>query len=146
MCLKRDNDEKFKYPFPILDTIDLTLDELVDNDEVLEITSRLDHWNSYNLLPSSDEEESEIVFIDHIENTNGIYYADSNTTNDSSNEINQNANTSSASVNINLNISETNNTDQSNERREFELDIPQILLSMSRISNNLYNRTFPSHD
>lgn len=151
MCLKRDNDDncdKFLYPFPIMDTIDLTIDELGDDDDFVEITPRVDQWNyPYNLLPSSDEEEPARGFISNMEDNNGdVHYTHSNTTHDSSNEINQNANIPSASVNINFNISETNNTDQSSEDREFELNIPQILLSMSRISHNLYNQSSSSHD
>ncbi|XP_060849772.1 uncharacterized protein LOC132928862 [Rhopalosiphum padi] len=149
MCLIRDHDdncERFVYPFNILDTIDLTLDEMGDDDDFIEITQRGDLWNyPYNLLPSSDEEETARGFIDHImeDNNEDIIYA-SSVFNDSSNEINQNASTPSASVNIN--ILETNDTDHSSEEREFELNIPQILLSMSRISNNLYNLTSASHD
>uniref|UniRef100_A0A2S2PQB5 Uncharacterized protein n=1 Tax=Schizaphis graminum TaxID=13262 RepID=A0A2S2PQB5_SCHGA len=150
MCLIRDNDdncERFVYPLHILDTIDLTIDEMGDDDDFIEITQRGDLWNyPYNLLPSSDEEEPARGFIDHImeDNNEDILYASSLTTHDSSNEINQNANTPSASANIN--ILETNDTDHSSEEREFELNIPQILLSMSRISNNLFNVTSSSHD
>jgi len=118
-----------------------------DDDDFIEITQRGDLWNyPYNLLPSSDEEEPARGFIDHImeDNNEDILYASSLTTHDSSNEINQNANTPSASANIN--ILETNDTDHSSEEREFELNIPQILLSMSRISNNLFNVTSSSHD
>jgi len=65
MCLKRDNDDncdKFLYPFPVLDIIDLTIDELGDDDDFVEITTRVDQLNyPYNLLPSSDEEEPVIV-------------------------------------------------------------------------------------
>ncbi|XP_026807977.1 uncharacterized protein LOC113550389 [Rhopalosiphum maidis] len=148
MCLIRDNDdncERFVYPLHILDTIDLTLDEMGDDDDFIEITQRGDLWNyPYNLLPSSDEEEPARGFIDHImeDNNEDILYASSITTHDSSNEINQNASSASA----NINILETNDTDHSSEEREFELNIPQILLSMSRISNNLYNLTSASHD
>lgn len=65
MCLKRDNDDscdKLLYQFPILDTIDLTIDELGDDDDFVEITPPVDQWNyPYNLLPSSDEEEPVII-------------------------------------------------------------------------------------
>jgi len=46
-----------------MDTIDLTIDELGDDDDFVEITPpRVDQWNyPYNLLPSSDEEEPVIV-------------------------------------------------------------------------------------
>ncbi|XP_025205663.1 uncharacterized protein LOC112601973 [Melanaphis sacchari] len=149
MCMIRDNDDncdKFVYPIHILDTIDLTMDELGDDDDFIEITPRGDLWNyPYNLLPSNDEGESASVFLGHLgENMEDIHNAGSSTTDDSSNEINQNANTPNASANIN--ILETNDSDHSTEEREFELNIPQILLSMSRISNNLYHLTSASHD
>lgn len=64
----RDNDEncdRFVYPLLILntmDTIDLTMDDLADDDDFVEITQRGDLWNyPYNLLPSTDEEEPVIV-------------------------------------------------------------------------------------
>jgi hypothetical protein len=61
----RDNDDncgRFVYPFNILDNIDLTLDEMGDDDDFIEITQRGDLWNyPYNLLPSSDEEETVII-------------------------------------------------------------------------------------
>jgi len=62
--MKRNNDEfdKLVYPFQILDIIDLTVEELRDDDDFMEITPRVDQWNyPYNLLPSSDEEEPVIV-------------------------------------------------------------------------------------
>jgi len=43
-------------------------------------------------------------------------------------------------------IAETRDSDRPNERNEFELNIPQILLSMSRISNNLLERASTSQD
>jgi len=45
-----------------MDTIDLTMDDLADDDDFVEITQRGDLWNyPYNLLPSTDEEEPVIV-------------------------------------------------------------------------------------
>lgn len=41
---------------------------------------------------------------------------------------------------------ETDDEDESSEERTFELNVPQILLSMSRISNNLFERATTSHD
>lgn len=68
MCMIRDNDEncdRFVYPLHILnamETIDLTMDDLADDDDFVEITQRGDLWNyPYNLLPSTDEEEPVIV-------------------------------------------------------------------------------------
>ncbi|CAH1737112.1 unnamed protein product [Aphis gossypii] len=152
MCMIRDNDEncdRFVYPLHILDTmetIDLTMDDLADDDDFVEITQRGDLWNyPYNLLPSTDEEEPARGSVIHEEDNNGdIHNADSSNTHDLSNGINQNANILSASENIN--ISETSDTDHSNEEREFELNIPQILLSMSRISYNLYSQSLSFHD
>lgn len=43
-------------------------------------------------------------------------------------------------------ITETHDTDRPIERNEFELNIPQILLSMSRISSNLFERASTSQD
>lgn len=61
MCMKREQEnddfDKLVYPFPIFDFIDLTMDELGDDDDA-EITPRNDQWNyPYNLLPSNDDEE-----------------------------------------------------------------------------------------
>lgn len=59
MCMKREDDDidKSGYPFPIMDFIDLTLEEF-GNEDVIEMTPRNDQLNyPYNLLPSSDEDE-----------------------------------------------------------------------------------------
>lgn len=61
MCMRRENnDESERYPFPIFDFIDLTMDEIGDDDT--NITPQNDQWNyPYNLLPSSDEDEPVIT-------------------------------------------------------------------------------------
>lgn len=81
MCMIRDQDdcEKFVYPFPMLDMVDLTMDEFGEEDDI-DITPRNDQWNyPYNLLPSSDEDESTsvsvivfiFVYLFYISMTNG---------------------------------------------------------------------------
>lgn len=144
----RNNDEncdRFVYPIHILnnmETIDLANDEYDDYEEVIQYG---DDWNfyTYNLLPSTDEEEPARGSIIHEEDNNeDVYNADSSNTHDLSNGTNQNANIPSASGNI----SETSSTDHANLIREIELDVPQILLSMARISYRLNNQRLSFHD
>ncbi|KAL5233251.1 hypothetical protein ACI65C_000661 [Semiaphis heraclei] len=126
------------------ETMDFNMEQFMRNNGFpVEIIQRFAQFNyPYNLLPSSDEEEPVRGIISHAEDST----EDIHSTHDSSIEINQNANTPSASLNINFNISETHNTDQSREERTFELNIPEILLSMSRISHQLNILSSASHD
>jgi len=50
------------YPWPQIDFIDLTMDDLAEEEgNAVDNTPRNDQWNyPYNLLPSSDEEEHEV--------------------------------------------------------------------------------------
>jgi len=158
MCMIRDQDdcEKFVLPFLMLDVVDLTMEEFADEDDV-DMTPRNDQWNyPYNLLPSSDEDESSVSangFLEHTgEHNVNMFSSQSITTQDSSNDINQNTNVprslSSENINTeNTNIAEINNSNQSSEERNgFEINIPQILSSMSTISNNLYGQASTSHN
>lgn len=76
MCMIRDNDEtceKLLSRFQIRQTINFPIDELgelidfnlenlMDDNDFVEITQRVDQLNyPYNLLPSSDEEEPVIA-------------------------------------------------------------------------------------
>jgi len=65
MCMKREYDgsDRLLYPFPLFDFIDLTMEDFVEENSI-EMTPRNDQWNyPYNLLPSSDEEEPEVLLI-----------------------------------------------------------------------------------
>lgn len=61
MCRRRERPERMIYPFPQIDFIDLTMDDLAEDEgNAVDNTPRNDQWNyPYNLLPSSDEEEQE---------------------------------------------------------------------------------------
>jgi len=67
--MTRDQDDSEKvYPFPF-DLIDLTMEELGEEIDI-DIIPRNDQWNyPYNLLPSSDEDESGISVITLILNS-----------------------------------------------------------------------------
>lgn len=63
MCRKRECPERIIYPFPQIDVIDLTMDELADDENgTVDNILRNDQWihHPYNFLPSSDEEEQEV--------------------------------------------------------------------------------------
>lgn len=106
-----------------------TRDEFGPSESDMEIDERV----RYNLLLPNDEDESETGYISNMEDSDeDDNYTHSSTIHDLTNEINQNSYLPSVS-----NIWETNNTDQSSEDREFDLNIPQILLSMARVSQNL---------
>jgi len=63
MIRDQDDGDRIMYPFPLFDVIDLTMEEFGEIDEI-DITPRNDQWNyPYNLLPSSDEDESSISVI-----------------------------------------------------------------------------------
>lgn len=58
MCMKRQDDvDRFEFPFPMSDFIDLTAEDIGD-DDIHEMIQRTDEWNyPYNLLPSADGDE-----------------------------------------------------------------------------------------
>ncbi|XP_022181917.1 uncharacterized protein LOC111041803 [Myzus persicae] len=128
MCLERSHNDicnRFLEPVPMNDT----RDEFGPSESDMEIDERV----RYNLLLPNDEDESETGYISNMEDSDeDDNYTHSSTIHDLTNEINQNSYLPSVS-----NIWETNNTDQSSEDREFDLNIPQILLSMARVSQNL---------
>ncbi|VVC32724.1 Hypothetical protein CINCED_3A013172 [Cinara cedri] len=157
MCIQRDKDDPgdIVFPYPLLEFIDLT--ELTE-DEVLNINlndRNEANWNPYNPLPSSDEDEPEVINNDDDDDddddedddeddddNNSVRNTEPDITDDSSNETNQ-----LQDINppiIPRSIREIHfEINPIQDFRHFELNVPQILMSMSRISHELFEDTHP---
>ncbi|XP_025409602.1 uncharacterized protein LOC112683002 [Sipha flava] len=161
-----DDSDRPLFPFPLFDFVDLTMDELAgdvdevdadssiddDDDDELATPARDMRNYPYNLLPSMqmNDNENPVRFINYanlLENSSDDvpipydYITEYNNffNNDIPTNTNTNITNTASVINaIHANIAEINNTDNDEERqRRFELNIPQILLSMSAISHNL---------
>ncbi|XP_050532323.1 uncharacterized protein LOC126900544 isoform X2 [Daktulosphaira vitifoliae] len=94
MCMKREHEDydKSGFPFPLFDIIDLTMEEIREADDIIEMMPTNDQWNyPYNLLPSSDDDETASGFVLVGENDNITYDGQNVNTHE---ELTQNANQS----------------------------------------------------
>ncbi|XP_050427071.1 uncharacterized protein LOC126837274 [Adelges cooleyi] len=143
MCMKREHDdyEQSGYPFPVFDFIDLTNEDFGDDGVVDETIPRNIQWDyPYNLLSSDEDEPVRGIFLVNGDESNIDLERIPEESYDDSIE-----NTSQETTLVNDVVSDlqnmaSNDTNQQNDEREFDLNVPQILLSMLTISNNLLER------